>query len=51
MQVKDIKELLQVYSEFLEEEGYLDTDWRNEGEPISDFIKSKQYRRWSGENS
>lgn len=45
--MKKVEDLLQIYSEFLEKEGYLDTDWRDEGEAISDFLKSKKYKEWN----
>ena len=52
--IEDVKakenDLLNLFCLFLEDDGYLDTDWRAE-EPfaIDEFRKSKQYRNWKTE--
>ncbi len=52
--LEDVKakenDLLNLFCLFLEDDGYLDTDWRAE-EPyaIDEFKKSKQYQNWKTE--
>jgi hypothetical protein len=36
----EVMELLEMYSMWLEEEGYMDVDWRVEGSAIDEFVRS-----------
>jgi hypothetical protein len=43
----EVIDILEAYSKFLEEHGYMDTDWRVEPPfAIDEFLKQKEYKKF-----